>query len=70
VNLTSLSRSSLRVISIVLLQVAVLYQPSIDHFPFKSPLVTNFEGGDLFLANQTVDRESINLQVTGYLLGC
>ena len=43
--------------------IGVFQQPRFNHFPFKSPLAANFERRKLLLSQESVDGESVHVQV-------
>ena len=48
----------------------VLPQPSFKHFSLKSPLATDFKRWKLLLSHQSIDSESVHVEVFGDLLRC
>ncbi len=48
--------------------IGILQQPSFNHFSFKSPLAADFERRKLFLSQQSVDGESVHVEVFSDLL--
>jgi hypothetical protein len=46
----------------------VLPQPSFKHFSLKSPLATDFKRWKLLLSHQSIDGESVHVEVLGDLL--
>jgi hypothetical protein len=48
--------------------ICVLQQPSFNHFSFKSPLAADFERRKLLLSQQSVDGESVHIEVFSDLL--
>ena len=52
----------------LLRDTCVLPQPSFKHFSLKSPLATDFKRWKLLLSHQSIDGESVHVEVLGDLL--
>jgi len=43
--------------------IGILHQPRFNHFSLKAPLISDFESWKLLLGQESVDGESVHVQV-------